>query len=243
MNKQVRAMLIVVGLVFATTAGGLGWLAVRDAESSSNSVRYGLIVALSTLSLVSFVGAFLMTDPPVLNAGHLPGEFVSGPRLLHAIESEMRNARSFILLATLMVLGGVALVLLFRPSGAANQPADWFQLVRDMSPVLLVETIGFYYLRLYRASLNSIRSYHNELTNLDAQAIALRLLNRAEVRTPPSPKLAKLRAAVVDRLLRTERNRILEKGQSTDGLREQEQDRALLERLLGVANERKVDKK
>lgn len=73
--------------------------------------------------------------------------------------------------------------------------------------IIFIEVFSYFFLRLYKSTLDDIKYYQNELTNVDSNISALRLsllLNDAE-------SIKK----VSSRLLETERNFILKKGDST----------------------------
>ena len=73
--------------------------------------------------------------------------------------------------------------------------------------VVVVELLAYFFLRLYRASLADIKYFQNELTNVEARFAALRLGASFD----SSEDLGPLLTAFVA----TERNFVLEKGQST----------------------------
>lgn len=76
-----------------------------------------------------------------------------------------------------------------------------------ISMVVLIEIFAYFFLRLYSASLTETKYYQNELTNIDAQYLALQsATNIAD---------AKLVGEVISLLAKTERNFVLQKGQST----------------------------
>ncbi|WP_397452546.1 hypothetical protein [Pseudomonas sp. NA-150] len=86
-----------------------------------------------------------------------------------------------------------------------------------LSFVLLIELFAYFFLRLYKASLSEIKYFQNEITNIEAKSLALRIA--LAVDSPTSLNKA------IGALVETERNHILEKGQSTVDL-----ERAKIER-------------
>jgi hypothetical protein len=77
-----------------------------------------------------------------------------------------------------------------------------------LSLVLIIELTAFFFLKLYSKALSEVRYFQNEITNLESKLLASNLsLNSASKE--------KLLAVVVQNLLATERNFVLEKGQST----------------------------
>lgn len=72
---------------------------------------------------------------------------------------------------------------------------------------ILIGLLVFFFLNLYRKSLDDIKYYQNEITNLEAKYLALRLANQM--------RNHKTIGMVIESLIKTERNFILEKDQST----------------------------
>ncbi|KAB0453952.1 hypothetical protein [Acinetobacter baumannii] len=73
--------------------------------------------------------------------------------------------------------------------------------------VVLIEVFAYFFLNLYRKSLEDIKYYQNELTNLEAKYLSLQ--------TSLAINNYKLINSVIEQLVKTERNFILEKDQST----------------------------
>ncbi|WP_410568106.1 hypothetical protein [Acinetobacter sp. H1(2024)] len=88
---------------------------------------------------------------------------------------------------------------------------DFNVLLTKMIPrflfVILIELFAYFFLNLYRKSLEDIKYYQNELTNLEAKYLSLQ--------TSLALNNYKLINNVIDQLVKTERNFILEKDQST----------------------------
>lgn len=79
-----------------------------------------------------------------------------------------------------------------------------------VSIVIFIEVFSFFFLRLYRANLQDIKFYHNELTNIESRFVALRTaLTRDDIN---------LMNKVIETLALTERNFVLQKGQTTVGI-------------------------
>ncbi|MNE51800.1 hypothetical protein D3C80_1464460 [compost metagenome] len=73
--------------------------------------------------------------------------------------------------------------------------------------VLLIEIFSYFFLNLYKKSLDEIKYYQNEITNLESKYIALRVAK--------SINNHKMISVVLEELAKTERNFILEKDQTT----------------------------
>ncbi|MFV5366472.1 hypothetical protein [Acinetobacter oleivorans] len=73
--------------------------------------------------------------------------------------------------------------------------------------VLLIEIFSYFFLNLYKKSIEEIKFYQNELTNLESKFLALK--------TAKITNNHKLQCIILEEIVKTERNFILEQGQST----------------------------
>ena len=79
--------------------------------------------------------------------------------------------------------------------------------VPRLSLVIFIEVFAYFFLRLYSASLTEIKYFQNEITNVEAKFLALRAaMHSGDKRSVES---------VISQLAKTERNYILQKGQTT----------------------------
>ncbi|AGW91977.1 hypothetical protein N234_18220 [Ralstonia pickettii DTP0602] len=85
--------------------------------------------------------------------------------------------------------------------------AFWMHYVPRVTLAIVLELFAYFFLNLYKANAAETRYYHNEITNLSARHGAL-----IAASDPIDASLLKL---VVDDLLRTERNGVLTKSQTT----------------------------
>jgi hypothetical protein len=76
-----------------------------------------------------------------------------------------------------------------------------------LSLVILIEVFAYFFLRLYKSSLSEIKYFQNEMTNAEAKLVAI----KCSIMTSDSESTAH----VIKALSNTERNAILEKGQTT----------------------------
>lgn len=95
--------------------------------------------------------------------------------------------------------------------GTATTSAITFHYGSRFSLVISIEILAYFFLRLHRSKLIEIKYYQNELTNLELKYISLSAALRAN-----DPNTFH---QVIDTLSKTERNHILEKGQSTTELK------------------------
>ncbi|QDG38432.1 hypothetical protein FJN14_08225 [Alteromonas mediterranea] len=98
-----------------------------------------------------------------------------------------------------------------------------------ISLVLLIEVFAYFFLKLYKQSLNEIKYFQNEITNIESKFLGLRISVESEQQ--------ECLKEVVSNLLSTERNFVLEKGQTTIELEQlrNEQQRNELTGLLDKA--------
>ncbi|HHG5270014.1 hypothetical protein [Acinetobacter baumannii] len=73
--------------------------------------------------------------------------------------------------------------------------------------VLLIEIFSYFFLNLYKKSIEEIKFYQNELTNLESKFLALKAAKITNNH--------KLLCIILEEIVKTERNFILEQGQST----------------------------
>lgn len=95
-----------------------------------------------------------------------------------------------------------------------------------ISLVLLIEVFAYFFLKLYKQGLSEIKYFQNEITNIESKFLALRL--SSESRQDDCVK------EVVLNLLTTERNFVLEKGQTTIELEQVRIDQKQRSELTGL---------
>lgn len=76
-----------------------------------------------------------------------------------------------------------------------------------LSLVILIEVFAYFFLKLYKSSLGEIKYFQNEMTNTEAKYIALKCSYMSDD--------GETTAGVIKILSETERNAVLEKGQTT----------------------------
>ncbi|WP_253377364.1 hypothetical protein [unidentified bacterial endosymbiont] len=91
--------------------------------------------------------------------------------------------------------------------------------VPRVSLVLFIEVFAYFFLRLYRDGLSEIKYFQNELTNVESKLAAVEF--SFITNNPEGLKLS------IDALSKTERNFILEKGQTTVELEKAKSDTSL----------------
>ncbi|MDZ4106719.1 MAG: hypothetical protein U1D41_11265 [Nitrosomonas sp.] len=76
-----------------------------------------------------------------------------------------------------------------------------------LSLVILIEVFAYFFLRLYKSSLSEIKYFQNEMTNVEARLAAI----KCSIMMPDTATISD----VIRSLSNTERNAVLEKGQTT----------------------------
>lgn len=87
-----------------------------------------------------------------------------------------------------------------------------------ISLVVFIEVFAFFFLKLYRANLDNIRYYHNEMTNIEMKIISL----KSAIINADKPTINE----VVKELSKTERNFVIKKGDTTIELERLRSERA-----------------
>ncbi|NIF58930.1 hypothetical protein F3J27_09185 [Enterobacter sp. Ap-916] len=94
-----------------------------------------------------------------------------------------------------------------------------------LSFVIVIELFAYFFLKLYKNGFDEVKYFQNELTNIDSKVLGIKFLKDI--------KNEELMGEVIKSLMATERNFILEKGQSTVSLEQQkiknEEDRKTTE--------------
>ncbi|MDV7553116.1 hypothetical protein R4530_13185 [Acinetobacter baumannii] len=111
-----------------------------------------------------------------------------------------------------MMLSFIGLAILATSIfNASREYINLIDLLLHMLPktvlALFIEVFAYFFLRLYKQSLDDIKFYQNELTNIEAKYLSLEIAKQT--------KNHKLISNILEELVKTERNFILENGQST----------------------------
>lgn len=94
-----------------------------------------------------------------------------------------------------------------------------------ISLVLLIEIFAYFFLSLYKASLSEIKYFQNEVTSMESKYLALQVAIESDD--------LKNIAHVVEQLSKSERNFILEKGQTTVDLERSNNEQQATNDILG----------
>lgn len=131
-------------------------------------------------------------------------------RLGKEIESLSRRGNLNLSLGVMTTVAGLFLlgVFVFSTETSSKDPVEFsIHFVPRLTLVVFIEVFAYFFLRLYKSSLAEIKYFQNEMTNLESRAIALRAAFRAG-----DPKTV---SEIISALGGTERNHVLNKGQTT----------------------------
>lgn len=98
------------------------------------------------------------------------------------------------------------------------------EFIPRLTLIVFIEIFAYFFLKLYKSGLGEIKYFQNELTNIDAKILAL----HASSFLPASDGLSN----ILEKLSSTERNYILEKGQTTVDLEKAKSEGDLTKSLL-----------
>jgi len=147
-------------------------------------------------------------------------------RLRQELYALSRRGNVNLIIGTLTTL--VAVGILASSIVANTLPTDPKELVAHLVPritlSIFIEIFSFFFLRLYSASLNDIKYFQNELTNIESRFISLRYAFQG--RGTQSIE------HILQVLAGTERNFILKKGESTVDLEKTKLDHQSLKDML-----------
>lgn len=152
-------------------------------------------------------------------------------RIGFEIKSLTRRGNVNLVVGGLTGLAGLAVLLyfIFSDNYTGNEGVGFiYHFAPRLSFVIFFEAFAYFFLKLYRASLEEIKFYQNELTNIEQKFVAAVFAMDLE-----EPAVTK---EFVINMLRTERNFILKKDQTTVGLeKEKIGDKNILSALENIS--------
>lgn len=129
-------------------------------------------------------------------------------RLENEIQNQAKRGNVNLILGITTTLTGLGILgySVFNAPQANSTIELVSHFVPRISLVLLIEVFAYFFLKLYKQSLIEIKYFQNELTNVESKYLGVKLISGND---------SGLLAEAAQKLLSTERNFILEKGQST----------------------------
>ncbi len=133
----------------------------------------------------------------------------SRDRLYDEILNLKRHSSFSLILGVIMTVMGMSFLGFLLKNGEPSKELFHFLInyLPRLTLVLLIELFGYFFLRLYKSGLEEIKYFQNELTNLEQKHIAIiTAFKQNDTETIKS---------VINSLANTERNRIINKDQTT----------------------------
>lgn len=130
-------------------------------------------------------------------------------RLEAEIESQTKRGNLNLFLGIITTLIGVAILSysVFQAPLLTSDIEIASHFLPRLSLVVLIEVFAYFFLRLYKQSLDEIKYFQNEITNIENKYLGSYLATEL----PATESIS----SVIHHLMSTERNFILDKGQST----------------------------
>ncbi|MCK7339739.1 hypothetical protein [Enterobacter cloacae] len=139
--------------------------------------------------------------------------------IVYRLENEIDrlNRRGGVNLVIGAIIAVVGIVYLGFTVANQLETNDKLGYILHMAPrlsfVIIIELFAYFFLKLYKNGFEEVKYFQNELTNIDSKVLGIKFLK--DVRNE------ELMGEVIRNLMATERNFILEKGQSTVSLEQQ----------------------
>lgn len=110
-------------------------------------------------------------------------------------------------IATILSVSYLLVVLLLNPPNIDNSNSILSYYISRISIVVFTEIFAFFFLKMYKANQNDLKYLNNEMTTISIKIIALK--------TAISSKNADIMKITIEELVKTERNFVLKKDEST----------------------------
>jgi hypothetical protein len=110
-------------------------------------------------------------------------------------------------ISTMAAIGFLGFEVLYRGTNFTELVPLLSYYIPRIAIVIFVEVFAFFFLKIYRTNLNDIKYFHNEKTNIDLKLIA--------IKSAIATKDVAIIKLAIEEFVRTERNFILRKDEST----------------------------
>jgi len=131
------------------------------------------------------------------------------------------------IMTTVVGLGILGYYVFYDQASGQNPWLFTSHFLPRLTLVIFIEIFAYFFLRLYKSSLIEIKYFQNEMTNLESRFIALVIA--LEVSEAPTLD------SVIIELGKTERNHVLQKGQTTLRLERAKADKDILSDFVSKA--------
>lgn len=152
-------------------------------------------------------------------------------RLGREVQDQAKRGNLNLILGILTTLAGLSVLgysVFYAPiTQSPNEILAYF--VPRVSLVILIEVFAYFFLRLYKQSLSEIKYFQNEITNIESRQLAIQFAARHSE--------SDLRLKIVEELVKTERNFLLSKDQTTVELEREKLSRGTYSELLSSIRE------
>jgi hypothetical protein len=151
----------------------------------------------------------------------------SRSRLSQELSALGRRGNLNLALGIVTTVSGLIFLGIFVITTNPNAQDPWsfaIHFIPRLTLVVFIEVFAYFFLRLYKGSLAEIKYFQNELTNLEAKFVALKVVCTVGDTATAND--------VVSKLASTERNYILEKNQTTVDLEHAKLERETLKELI-----------
>lgn len=132
-------------------------------------------------------------------------------RLLSEIKAVGKRSNLNLIIGSVVALIGLGLLLWFVFDVHDNKLEGWKLLnafLPRLSIIIIIEMFSYFFLKLYRESMDRIRYYQNELTNIETKKTAILVACMVENDNEHKKSL-------IENLISVERNIFLKKGETT----------------------------
>ncbi|MDX6529350.1 MAG: hypothetical protein QOH41_1640 [Blastocatellia bacterium] len=203
-----------------------------------------LVRLTSTVESNSREIAKLLNQSSIAAETHGPQELISDRigsirgRLIGELKDLAKRGNLNLTIGILTTVGAASALFwgLIATQPLANE-TQVTALVRHYVPrvsfAIFIEVFSFFFLRLYKSSLEDIKYYHNELTNLDSRLLALEIAMKQQSQDALNPILLGL--------LNTDRNYVLRSGESTVELEKVRADQQYMRNLIDTISRKLPD--
>lgn len=149
-------------------------------------------------------------------------------RLTKEINEVSKRANLNLVIGSVIAIMGWALFSWFI-YGVSNIELEGWQLLNAFLPrlsiIIIIEMFSYFFLKLYRESMDRIKYYHNELTNIEIKKTAIIVSCMLE-------NDSEHKKSLIENLISVERNYFLKKGETTIELEKLKIDKSLNTNIL-----------
>lgn len=230
------ASLLLIFLTFSFSRFGRSFFRflVGDSENGESKERFSISA-----------GGDVIVNKTYEERGVVENKTINETRLIRSIDSEteavlhdliktMLGSRRVQIIQTYLNLaaGGLLVVIGFlilkeiTDTSTIDDDNFYRIMAARFSITIVLQVFAFFFLSLYRKGLEEVKYINNELTNVHAKLASVSLATKSN-----DPQTAR---NVVEELLKTERNFLLKKGETTVALKEMEMSENSNKNLLGI---------